>query len=279
MMSRLALGLWNASESQFHSRKSPEEMRGMIKCAIKCGITLFDTAYSYTDASSILSSALKEDGNLAVISKVMPLPSLRKKVESELKRLKREYIDILLLHWPSNDERLFDALRSLSEVKDEGKAKAIGVSNFPPELLLKTAKDFEISYSEEMLSPFWHVQHDEVKVNVIAYGTMGFGALYGKSVPLFWKEGKARSLFDEVMNNISRMATRHGVGKDEVALSFSKMHSPYAIILGAHDNATITRLANSSITLDEDEFTLLEELAMKMHMESGCDNAFLHNWR
>ena len=108
---------------------------------------------------------------------------------------------------------------------------------------------------------------------------MGFGALYGKSVPLFWNEGKARSLFDEVMNNISKMATRHGVGKDEVALSFSKMHSPYAIVLGAHDKATITRLANSSITLDEDEFALLDELAMKMHMESGCDNAFLHNWR
>ena len=57
----------------------------MIKAAWRMGIRTFDTAFSYADADSILHRALKEINgtDAAVISKVMPVPTLRRKAEGD----------------------------------------------------------------------------------------------------------------------------------------------------------------------------------------------------
>lgn len=55
---------------------------------------------------------------------------LQRSVDDSLKRLKTDYVDLLLIHWPVADVPLRDQMRALASVQQAGKAKLIGVSNF-----------------------------------------------------------------------------------------------------------------------------------------------------
>ena len=54
------LGLWNMGDSQgFHERKDPRVLKDIIKTAYRNGVDTFDSAFSYKDSDSMLSSAMK----------------------------------------------------------------------------------------------------------------------------------------------------------------------------------------------------------------------------
>jgi len=55
-------------------------------------------------------------------------------VESSLKKLRVEYLDLVLLHWPFGN--YYAAWRELEKLYEEGKIRAIGVSNFNPDRLI-----------------------------------------------------------------------------------------------------------------------------------------------
>lgn len=61
----------------------------------------------------------------------------QKSVEESLRKLKTDYLDLMLLHQPFND--YYGAYRALEDLYDEGKLKAIGVSNFYPDRLVDLA--------------------------------------------------------------------------------------------------------------------------------------------
>ena len=86
------MGLWNLSDSGFHAHLSSREAKNIIKKAYRTGIRMFDTAFSYNEADSLLYSAMKEAGkdDWSVISKIMPVPTFRKKAEISLSRLHRK---------------------------------------------------------------------------------------------------------------------------------------------------------------------------------------------
>ena len=100
-----ALGLWNMGACAFHSPLPPREGKDLIKKAFRKGIRAFDTAFSYSEADSMLYSAMREAGiereEYEIWSKVMPLPTMRKKVDASRRRLGSDYFDILMIHWPN----------------------------------------------------------------------------------------------------------------------------------------------------------------------------------
>ena len=61
----------------------------------------------------------------------------RKSVEESLRKLQTDYLDLMLLHQPFND--YYGAYRALEDLYDEGKLRAIGVSNFYPDRLVDLA--------------------------------------------------------------------------------------------------------------------------------------------
>ena len=83
------MGLWNLSRTPFHRTLSSREGKDIIKEGYRRGIRYFDAAYSYGDAESLLSAAMRETGkdDWRVISKVMPVPTARRKAEATLRRL------------------------------------------------------------------------------------------------------------------------------------------------------------------------------------------------
>ncbi len=268
-MSYEALGLWNIGESAYHKRLGTTEAKRIIKASYKKGITTFDSAYSYTDADSILYSALNEikaeRETWRVIEKIMPLPTFEKKALSILKRLHTSYIDILLIHWPSEERTLLPALKELERMKEKGVAKEIGVSNFPLSLLKKTSSDFNITYHERPLSLIWNRDwKEERKLNIktLAYAPLGFGSL---------KENK-----NPEAKELTLLSNKYNRSVSTIALSWVYAKEPDVIIRGVSNRE---QLDLPHITLDKDDLKALDDLSSKMTSLTKSDNIFSHNWK
>lgn len=117
-----------------------EETKRCVLDAIKVGYRSIDTAQSYFNEAEV-GEALLECGvpraELFITTKVWidnyGYENCKKSVEESLKKLKTDYIDLVLLHQPFSD--YYGAYRALEDLYKEGKIKAIGVSNFYPDRL------------------------------------------------------------------------------------------------------------------------------------------------
>lgn len=117
-----------------------EETKGCVLDAIKVGYRSIDTAQSYFNESEV-GEAIEECGvsrsELFITTKVWidnyGYKKCKKSVLESLKKLKTDYIDLVLLHQPFSD--YYGAYRALEDLYEAGKIKAIGVSNFYPDRL------------------------------------------------------------------------------------------------------------------------------------------------
>ncbi|MBQ8131593.1 MAG: aldo/keto reductase [Bacilli bacterium] len=112
-----------------------DETKEAVLNAIKVGYRGIDTAQSYFNEKEV-GDAIKECGipreQLFITTKVWidhyGYEKCKKSIEESLAKLQTEYIDLVLLHQPFSD--YYGAYRVLEELYEEGKIKAIGVSNF-----------------------------------------------------------------------------------------------------------------------------------------------------
>lgn len=116
-----------------------QECTNSVLAAIKAGYRLIDTAQAYNN-EEFVGEAIATCGvpreELFIETKVN-FPSFenaREVVESSLKKLRVEYLDLVLLHWPFGN--YYAAWRELEKLYEEGKIRAIGVSNFNPDRLI-----------------------------------------------------------------------------------------------------------------------------------------------
>lgn len=117
-----------------------EETKECVLNAIKVGYRLIDTAQSYFNESEV-GDAITECGvpriELFITTKVWidnyGYDKCKASILESLKKLKTDYIDLVLLHQPFSD--YYGAYRALEDLYHEGKIRAIGVSNFYPDRL------------------------------------------------------------------------------------------------------------------------------------------------
>lgn len=117
-----------------------QETKRCVLDAIKVGYRSIDTAQSYFNEAEV-GEAISECGiprsELFITTKVWidnyGYENCKNSVEESLKKLKTDYIDLVLLHQPFGD--YYGAYRALEDLYEEGKIKAIGVSNFYPDRL------------------------------------------------------------------------------------------------------------------------------------------------
>ena len=117
-----------------------EETKECVLNAIKVGYRSIDTAQSYFNESEV-GDAIQECGvpreELFITTKVWidnyGYDKCRDSVLKSLEKLKTDYIDLVLLHQPFSD--YYGAYRALEDLYEEGKIRAIGVSNFYPDRL------------------------------------------------------------------------------------------------------------------------------------------------
>ncbi len=124
--------------------KDLEECKQAVLDAIDVGYRLIDTAQSYGNEEAV-GQAIKETSipreELFITTKVWisnyGYDKTKASIEETLKKMQLDYLDLVLLHQPFND--YYGAYRALEDLYQEGKIKAIGVSNFYPDRLVDLA--------------------------------------------------------------------------------------------------------------------------------------------
>jgi len=121
--------------------KDLDECERSVRNAIEVGYRLIDTAQSYGNEEAV-GKAIKSSGvpreDLFITTKVWiqsdGYNGTKKAFENSLRRLDLEYLDLYLIHQPLGD--VYGEWRTMQDLYKEGKARAIGVSNFQPDRLI-----------------------------------------------------------------------------------------------------------------------------------------------
>ena len=125
---------------------SPAEAEAAVESALKSGVRLIDTANGYMNESGT-GRGIKKSGvareDIFLVTKLWPTVYEKETaIEETLARLGTDYIDLLFLHQPTDNWRA--GYRAIEKAYKEGKVKAIGLSNFPDELLREAIDTMEI---------------------------------------------------------------------------------------------------------------------------------------
>jgi len=132
----LGQGTWRMGEN---TRAHKDEVAA-LRLGIELGMTLIDTAEMYGEggAEEVVADAIEgQHDRVFVVTKVYPhnasRSELSKACERSLKRLRIDAIDLYLLHWRERNTRLEETVEAFEKLRDAGKIKRWGVSNFDVE--------------------------------------------------------------------------------------------------------------------------------------------------
>ena len=201
--SNLGLGTNAVGGHNLFPDLNDETGKEVVRTALNEGLTLLDTAYAYGNGRSeeligeVLQEKAYDRARVIIATKGAHDASqeggfnnspafLEKAVEEALRRLKTDYLDIFYIHFPDKTTPKAEAIGALHRLKEAGKIRAIGVSNFSLEQIKEAnANGFldvvEDQYSlihreTEALFPYLTSQH----ISFIPYFPLASGLLTGK---------------------------------------------------------------------------------------------------
>jgi diketogulonate reductase-like aldo/keto reductase len=141
----LGFGTWKIGGGSYADPKLDSVSLVALRSALEVGYTHFDTAEMYGSGHTeeLLGRAVRDSGidrqTLFITSKVLPshlkYDDVLKACENSLKRLRMEYIDLYLIHWPQAGMKLEETFRALNKLVHDEKVRHLGVSNFNLKLL------------------------------------------------------------------------------------------------------------------------------------------------
>jgi 2,5-diketo-D-gluconate reductase B len=138
----LGLGTW---------RLSGQECITAVERALALGYQHIDTAQIYANEGEV-GRAIQNSGvnreEIFLVTKVwtssFSYDGVIRSTRGSLKKLRTEYVDLLLMHWPNPRVPLEETLGAMRELQEEGSVKHVGVSNFPPSMVEEATLHAEI---------------------------------------------------------------------------------------------------------------------------------------
>ncbi|QYY34977.1 aldo/keto reductase [Ruficoccus sp. ZRK36] len=177
---------------------------GAIHQALELGVNWIDTAAAYGlgHSEEVVARALEDWSgprpyvftkcgiiwdDAGKVDFVVRAKSIRREIEASLKRLKVDTIDLYQMHWPADElEETLEGWAEMAKLREEGKVRWIGVSNFSAEELEKAS---EIAPITSLQPPYSLLKREIEKdvlpycgkhgIGVIVYSPMGSGMLTG----------------------------------------------------------------------------------------------------
>ncbi|MDT2770296.1 aldo/keto reductase [Enterococcus pseudoavium] len=202
--SALGLGTNAVGGHNLYPNLEDENGKEIIRTALNNGLTLLDTAFAYGHGRSeeLIGEVLQEpefDRSRVIVAtkaahdlkqggKFNNSPDfLREAVETALQRLQTDYIDIFYIHYPDEATPKNEAAQALRELKDAGKIRAIGVSNFSLAQLKEANQDGYVDIVEDRFS-LLHREHEKTlfpylkanEISFVPYYPLDSGLLTGK---------------------------------------------------------------------------------------------------
>ncbi len=261
----LGIGAWAIGGSGWEfgwGEQDDNDSIAAIRAGLDAGLNWIDTAavYGLGHSEEVVSKALqglskkpyvftKCERRWGADRKIFPslkADSIRKECEDSLRRLKIDVIDLYQVHWPQPDEDIEEGWTEMAKLKDEGKVRWIGVSNFNVEQMKRAIKIAPITSLQPPYSLLVRDIEREIlpfvlqnKIGTLVYSPMRAGLLTGKMTreralnlpkddwrsknPDFQEPKLSRNL--ELVEILRKIGERNGKAPGEVALAWA-LHNP-----------------------------------------------------
>jgi diketogulonate reductase-like aldo/keto reductase len=239
-MPAMGLGTWRMGE---HRDRFQREV-GVIRAALDLGIRLFDTAEMYGEggAEEVIGEAIRgRRDELFLVSKFYPHNASRNGVveacERSLRRMNCDHIDLYLLHWPGSIP-LAHTFEALHELRDSGRIREFGVSNFNLADLQGIPEADQASLGCNQV--FYNLAQREVEWEISAWCRLRGVPLMAYS-PLDQASAMLRSPV------LIEIAARHDASAAQVALAWL-LHQPDTVVIPK--SARVERVRENLAALD-----------------------------
>lgn len=266
--------------------REDKENIALLNTALEHGITTFDTAESYGKGHSeeVVGQALHAVRDKVVLCTKVSKEHLHKNdviaaCEGSLRRLNTEYIDLYYIHWPNAEIDIGETMEAFLTLKEQGKIRAIGVSNFSVQQMQDAMRYAPL----DALQPEYNlltrgIEKDVLpfcaqnSISVLTYNSIAKGILsgafhfYGAQVtdfrtakPLFQPEALALEL--PLLNLLRDIAQAHSVTIAQVAIaaSLSRKGVTSAIVGTQNPHHFLDNLAAADLVLQDDELSAIWE--------------------
>ncbi len=194
---------------------SPQECERCVTDALSVGYRMIDTAQAYQNEEGVGNAVAKcgiSREDIFIVSKIwisnFGYERAKKSIDESLRRLRSNYIDLMLLHQPFGDR--YGAYRALEEAYKEGKVRAIGVSNFYPDHFIDLCANVDVVPAVNQIETHVFQQQIESRkyMDELGIAHMSWGPL---------AEGRNGFFTNETLINIGK---KYGKTGPQVALRY-----------------------------------------------------------
>lgn len=290
-ISAIIFGGWQAGKSGWTDIHDDDTIAAH-RAAFDSGITTFDTAEAYGNGYSerILAQALGDKRDQIVIATKVWAGNLKRDklfeaCERSLKNLNTDRIDLYQIHWPSGSfgsevVPIEELMGALNELKEQGKIRAIGVSNFNRVQLQEASQFGRVDSLQPPYSLFFRqVEADAApfcidnKISIVAYSPLAQGLLTGKfGRGHKFAEGDNRGAnrlfqgetYERAQNAIDKLrpfADKYGVTLGQLALAWLISQPMTSAIVGARNAEQATQNAPAGdVEIDVDDLDAIDAI-------------------
>ena len=216
----IGMGTWMIEGT---SRDAERRAIEALQLGLDLGMNHIDTAEMYGNGRSEELVAEAVDGQreqVFLVSKVLPsnasYEGTLKACERSLKRLKTDFIDLYLIHWPSSQHPIEETMRAMEKLVDEGMIKFIGVSNFDVEQL-REAQNALMKHRIACNQVLYHLAYRGIERDLLPYCAEKGIAIVGYSP---FGHGNFPSSHSRGRKVLAEIARRHNRTVRQVVLNF-----------------------------------------------------------
>ena len=292
----IALGTNFVGGYNLYGDVNEEEGKQTVRDALNAGVTMLDTAFIYGPRRSeeligeVLKEYKREDVVIATKAAQRELDNgdmvidnspefLKQAVDDALDRLQTKYIDLFYIHKPDEDTPKDEAVQALYEMKEQGKIKAIGVSNFTVEQLAEANKDNHVDVIQNEYNLFSREAEDEMldytsanKITFIPFFPLAAGLLAGKydentefedlrsNLPFYQADQFKDNL--KKVEKLKELAKKYDEDTAQIVLAFYLTRPSLDVIIpGAKKGGQIkANMRAADIELDPEDVEYIDEI-------------------
>ena len=254
-----------------------------IQASVDAGVTLIDTApaYGLGRAEELVGKAIEgrrdqvviatkcgmvwdtDKGNYFVdehdkkIHRYLGAESVRSELETSLKRLRTDYVDLYITHWQDPTTPISETMGALLDLKKEGKIRSIGISNVNADEMKQYLAAGQLDCIQECYNMLDRQLEDELiplcvenNVAILSYSSMALGLLSGKIGP-----------------DLDPIARAHNVEPGQIVIAWTIAQKGITFSLCGARNATqaIENARAGEVTLSTDELAIIDQ-AIAAHL-------------
>jgi aryl-alcohol dehydrogenase-like predicted oxidoreductase len=303
-VSRIAFGTWQLGGDWGATATVPA--MEAIRRAAERGVTFFDTAqgYGFGESERLLGDSLRRfpREKLVIATKGGLRPAgngvvrdaspawIRQGVDSSLRALATDYIDLYQVHWPDSSTPFEETAEALAKLIADGKIRHVGVSNFT----VAQIEAFSATLPVETLQPPYHLFRRDIEaellpytaandIGVLVYGPLAHGLLGGHlgadthfapgdwraKSPIFKGEAFARNL--RVVDELRRLAAELDITLAQLATAWTLANPAVDVAIVGTRNADHVdeALAASEIDLHDEVMQRIDQIMVDATPVSG----------